>query len=287
MAADLAKVSLWLEAMTPGRPLSFLDHHIKVGNALLGTTPALLAKGIPDAAYVALTGDDKPTVSSWKKRNAAERAGGRDLFAANDLPVDNARQRNGVAEISQRATGSASLADIAWAAQRYRDLQDDTDVVRNRRVADAWCAAFLISKTPDQSAITQATLDGIADETAPQAVLDGIDQLASRHRLFHWHLEFPDIFKVASGSSAWTGGFSAMLGNPPWERVKLQEQEYFAAREPAIADAKNAAARKKMIAALTRDQPVSRARVRDREALVRGRKPVSANVRPLPALWSR
>ena len=47
MAADLAKVSLWLTAMSPGRPLSFLDHHIKVGNALLGTTPALLARGHP------------------------------------------------------------------------------------------------------------------------------------------------------------------------------------------------------------------------------------------------
>ena len=51
MAAELAKVSLWLEAIQPGRPLSFLDAHIKVGNALLGTTPALLAAGIPDAAY--------------------------------------------------------------------------------------------------------------------------------------------------------------------------------------------------------------------------------------------
>jgi len=56
MAADLAKVSLWLEAMTPGKPLSFLDHHIKVGNSLLGTTPALLHAGIPDSAYAALTG---------------------------------------------------------------------------------------------------------------------------------------------------------------------------------------------------------------------------------------
>lgn len=73
MAADLAKVSLWLEAMSSGRPLSFLDHHIKVGNALLGTTPALLHKGIPDAAYVALTGDDKPTVTAWRKFNATAR----------------------------------------------------------------------------------------------------------------------------------------------------------------------------------------------------------------------
>jgi type II restriction/modification system DNA methylase subunit YeeA len=40
MAAELCRVSLWLEAIEPGKPLSFLDHHIRVGNALLGTTPA-------------------------------------------------------------------------------------------------------------------------------------------------------------------------------------------------------------------------------------------------------
>lgn len=258
MAADLAKVSLWLEAMTPGRPLSFLDHHIKVGNALLGTTPALLAKGIPDAAYIALTGDDKATVSSWKKRNAAERAGGRDMFAANDLPVGNTRQRDGLAEISQRATGTASLADVAWAAQRYRDLQLDPEVVRARRVADAWCAAFLTPKTPDRPAITQATLDDITADTAPRDVIDSVDRLANQHRLFHWHLEFPDIFQATDSTTTgagWTGGFSAMLGNPPWERVKLQEQEFFASREPVIAEAKNAAARKKMIAALAETNP--------------------------------
>jgi type I restriction-modification system DNA methylase subunit len=45
MAAELCRVSLWLEAIEPGKPLSFLDHHIRVGNSLLGATPALLAKG--------------------------------------------------------------------------------------------------------------------------------------------------------------------------------------------------------------------------------------------------
>ena len=81
MAADLAKVSLWLTAMSPGRPLSFLDHHIKVGNALLGTTPALLHAGIPDAAYVAL---DRRRQADRRRHGGSatptERAGQGDLF---------------------------------------------------------------------------------------------------------------------------------------------------------------------------------------------------------------
>ena len=73
MAAELAKVSLWLEALEPGKPLAFLDANIRVGNALLGTTPALLAQGIPDEAYTALTGDDKTIVTALRKRNKVER----------------------------------------------------------------------------------------------------------------------------------------------------------------------------------------------------------------------
>ena len=53
MAAELAKVSLWIEALDPGRPLSYLDQNIRVGNSLLGVTPALLAEGLPDAAFTA------------------------------------------------------------------------------------------------------------------------------------------------------------------------------------------------------------------------------------------
>lgn len=84
MAAELAKVSLWLESIQPGRALSFLDAHIKVGNALLGTTPALLAAGVPDEAFTALDGDDKKWVTSLKKQNKRERGGQDDLFWLSD-----------------------------------------------------------------------------------------------------------------------------------------------------------------------------------------------------------
>ena len=86
LAAELAKVSLWLESVQPGRPLSFLSAHIKVGNSLLGTTPALLAAGIPDEAFTALEGDDRKHVASLKKRNQKERAGQGELLPHRPSP---------------------------------------------------------------------------------------------------------------------------------------------------------------------------------------------------------
>jgi len=73
MAAELCRVSLWLEALEPGKPLSFLDHHIRVGNSLLGATPALLAKGLPDEAFTPIEGDEKEVCQKFKKVNKAER----------------------------------------------------------------------------------------------------------------------------------------------------------------------------------------------------------------------
>lgn len=257
MSADLAKVSLWLTAMTPGKPLSFLDHHIKVGNALLGTTPALLAAGVPSAAFVALTGDDKATAAAWKKANTAElkNRGQADLFGDDGIVLDTTPTRRALAEISGRLAGSETVDDVAWAAQRHAALDADPVTRRNHLVADAWCGAFLGPKTPKAVAITDRVVNQVADGTADRGVLDVVHELATRHRLFHWHLEFPDVFTVPDDGPAgeiygWTGGFDAMLGNPPWERVKLQEQEFFASRAPDVADARNAAARKKMIAAL-------------------------------------
>ncbi len=69
MAVELTKVSLWMEAMEPGKPLTFLERHIVCGNALLGTTPALVTRGIPDEAYKVLDGDDKATAALARKVN--------------------------------------------------------------------------------------------------------------------------------------------------------------------------------------------------------------------------
>ncbi|MBI1918502.1 MAG: N-6 DNA methylase [Planctomycetes bacterium] len=77
---------------------------------------------------------------------------------------------------------------------------------------------------------------------------DEVDRLRARHRFFHWQREFPDVFGGG-------GGFDVVLGNPPWERLKLQQREWFAARCPAIAAAPDAATRRRLVESLKRERP--------------------------------
>ncbi|MGH2509143.1 MAG: DNA methyltransferase, partial [Ktedonobacteraceae bacterium] len=83
MAVEICKVSLWMEAVEPGKPLSYLDAHIQCGNSLLGATPALLRNGIPNEAFDLLEGDDKKICNEYKKLNKAQRAGQLSFFAPN------------------------------------------------------------------------------------------------------------------------------------------------------------------------------------------------------------
>lgn len=257
MAAELAKVSLWIEALQPGRPLSFLDAHIKVGNSLLGTTPALLAAGIPDAAFTPIEGDDRKYASALKKRNAAERSGQGELFGVDAVDPGNRALRAEVRRIG--GVAALSLADVHLQEQRFRALEGSEGMRAALFEADAWCAAFVQRKAPGAPAITQSVLTTALDAVDP-AVRREVEQLAARHRFFHWHLEFPEIFDVPDGGApdtdtGWRGGFGCVVGNPPWERVKLQEQEFFAQRDAAIATAANAAKRKAMIKKLVDENP--------------------------------
>jgi len=90
MSVELCKVRLWLEAINPGKPLSFLDSHILEGNSLLGTTPALLEQGIPDSAFEPIEGDDRKICSEYKKKNKEQRTTGQlTLFDPTGHPWDN------------------------------------------------------------------------------------------------------------------------------------------------------------------------------------------------------
>jgi hypothetical protein len=270
MAIELAKVSLWLEAMEPGKPLGFLDAHLKVGNALLGTTPKLLAGGLPDDVFKAIEGDEKKWVTALKKRNKAEREAYEvraelvqdELFDAFGLRSDNA----GIAEAAAGITASAggNLAEVHAQAEDFRKLQRSSAYIDAKQVADAWCAAFVWLKTKDApAAITTRSLVDIKQGKIAPATAAALAKLIDQHRFFQWHLEFPEVFGVPADTgiggidprAGWTGGFSCVLGNPPWERIKLQEQEFFATRSEEIAAAPNAAARGKLIKSLKADNP--------------------------------
>jgi hypothetical protein len=259
MAAELAKVSLWLESVQPGRALSFLNGHIKVGNALLGTTPALLAPGLPDEAFTALDGDDKKLVGSLRKRNRQEREGQGNLFGQAGISVANADLARTARSVE--AMPNVTLADVHLAQRRFLEYDTSPALRQARAVADAWCAAFVAEKAPGRPEITHAIIERLADGGTPDdATAATLAELSAQYRFFHWHLEFPQIFDVTDSAGGddgpgWTEGFSCVVGNPPWERIKLQEQEFFAALDHEIAAAPNAAARKRMIAVLVERNP--------------------------------
>ena len=251
MAAELCRVNLWLEALEPGKPLSFLDHHIRVGNSLLGATPQLIAAGVPDDAFNAIEGDEKQVCTALKKRNKLEREGQQGM-----LHLMVAEPLAGYSTLSDRSRGidevsDATLDEIRRKAEQFERLIVSEEYRHAHRVADTWCAAFVWSKRSDMPTDPPTTeaLNRLLDDhdalTASQ--VREVERLAAQYQFFHWHLAFSDVFAA--------GGFDLVLGNPPWERVKLQEKEWFAASNPQIANARNAAARKRLIAALKESEP--------------------------------
>jgi Eco57I restriction-modification methylase len=263
MAAELAKVSLWLEALEPGKPLSYLDQNIRVGNSLLGVTPALLAEGLPDAAFTPIEGDDRKVCSALKKQNAVERQGQHDLFSQSGIPVTNAVLAKRAGEIVH--TLPENLEDLHIHQQRQAaELAASPERRIQKLLADAWCAAFMQPKTDvtRSTAITQAVLESFA-KTSGTLDLAAAEQLVAdltrQYRFFHWHVEFPHIFRVGDTTidtdlqTGWAGGFNCIIGNPPWEKVKLQEKEFFAAHGSKIRDLAGAKRKKAITALITVD----------------------------------
>ncbi len=244
MAVELCKVSLWMEAMEPGKPLTFLDHHIQCGNSVVGATPALLKAGIPNEAFKGIEGDDAAVCTEFRGQNRDERRGQMRLdFESETFPWER---------LGTLATGLAQLEtedDDSFEAvenkeQRYERIVSSTDYLFGRFLADVYCAAFFWLKTMDLPyPITEEVFRSI--EKNPHSVLpwmrEEIQRLARRYQFFHWHLSFPGVFRVpAAGETpenaqhGWSGGFDPMLGNPPWDTLSPDAKEFFAAYDEQV-----------------------------------------------------
>lgn len=267
MAAELCKVALWMESLEPGKPLTFLDAHIQVGNALLGATPRLLASGIPDDAFKPIEGDDTKIAAEYKKRNKSERkvakrAKGQTSFLAelrNKFPIQLGNMTQTMANLD---SGSAdSVEDVQAQERRYAEAVQSQSYQSARLAADAWCAAFVWKKdkrdTDGWDAITEEVFANLAADPHSQAtwLRDEVQRLAEEYRFFHWHLAFPQIFRLLSTEQreklaehhrgdawaaadnpdcGWNGGFDVMLGNPPWDTMSPDVKEFFSAFDPEV-----------------------------------------------------
>jgi hypothetical protein len=253
MAVELCKVSLWMEALEPGRPLSFLDHNIVHGNSLLGATPAEIDDGVPDAAYKPILGDDRAIATAWKKRNAVEGVGTQSLFDAEGHPTGSlAKLADDAAQLL--AVDDRSLGSIRQKETRHRKLLDSEEYRGTSLAANAWCAAFVAPKRSGETPITSAVVQrALADPGQVEAGLrETIEALGAEYSFFHWHIAFPEVFGPDAGGR---DGFDVLLGNPPWEHTELKEKEFFAERAPAIAAARSKAIRQRMIDALADEDP--------------------------------
>jgi len=243
---ELARTALWLEGFEEGKPLSFLDHHLQVGDALLGLTDLrVLSKGIAKEAFKPLSGDDKETCKVLAKTNAAGlKQLERDLHRhQNLLQFDEASALNAYAALE--ALPAETPAQIAAKAAAYQVCLQEAKDSRFAHAATLWLGAFLLPKNSATAndIPTSATLyfelmsDSRSDEHRQQLATA---QAACAHAsVLHWPLTFPQVFAA--------GGFDCVLGNPPWERIKLQEEEFFATRHRDVALAKNKAERSQRI----------------------------------------
>ncbi len=213
MALELARTALWLEGYEPGQPLSFLDHHLVCGDALLGLVDfKTLTAGIPADAFKALTGDDKEVC----KRLAAANRAALKTFERRRKDPDFFREADTANLLQELAALEAmpesTPAEVETKAARYTTFLLHARDSRLAQAADLLVAAFLTAKDSDASAELCPTTQTVADLLFPRQdatvrleVLDHARRICREARVLHWPTAFAGIFAK--------GGFDCVLGN--------------------------------------------------------------------------
>ena len=237
MAVELAKVGLWLHTFTVGAPLSFLDHHLQCGDALHGEQLAGVRAGM--AVFGALFQEGE-----MKSLEIAAQS----LKGVTDLTDTSIAEAHESKRLADQAAALVApvhgLLDFwrglrwripGWPQAKLAKLKDETIKLA--------LSELLADRTDLIAVIAAGKIDGeSAPVLAANDLLAELAALARRERFFHWQTAFPAVF------SAQPAGFDAVIGNPPWDRIKMQQVEWFAERRPEIARQTRAADRKQLIA---------------------------------------
>lgn len=250
-AVELCKLALWLEGHNSGKPLSFLDHKIRNGNSLVGVTDlSVLQKGIPDDAFNPVTGDDKKVCQELKKDNAKYNKTKQTTLDFNQSnKIDTTAFTGDFKELENLQQDD--IDGVKQVKTKFEKLRSNHAWFNDWRACNLWTATFFWNYTEENKQAAPNSERIAKFLTNPAAaygpMIGKADALSMEHKFFHWPLEFPDVFEQ--------GGFDVMLGNPPWERIKLQEKEFFSNRDSRIAKTKNASERKSLIKQLKEINP--------------------------------
>ncbi len=226
MAVELCRVALWIEALESDKPLAFLDNHVRCGDSLIGVFDyEVLAQGVPDEAYKPLTGDDKEVAKAYAKFNRQGREGkvATGLFAEFRAPTDLVAGATAVFTMPED-----SLEQVAAKRDAFENMQIRDSWLQLKTASDSYITAFFAPKTgavPSVADIADAPVPltehvwmVVRGSSLSPSMEESVDATARRIGAFHWPMQFPHVFAK--------GGFDVVIGNPPWERIKLQEQEF-------------------------------------------------------------
>ena len=246
MAVELAKVALWLHTFTVGAPLSFLDHHLRCGDSLFG---ASARGGIDKAARYG------GPLLLHESVTRAERSAG-SMQRIEDLTD---------AEIAEAHRSAEAFAEVEAATEPLNAVLSlvhaiDWLNVRDRESATALQSFFGgLLGDPIEIALGRAEVSMERPESVRLVQLLGEAQrLVREERFLNWQTAFPGVWTNWQSQKP-QGGFDAVIGNPPWDRVKLQQVEWFATRRREIALQPRGADRKRLITALEQeDDPLAR-----------------------------
>lgn len=219
-AVQLARLSLWLTTLAADRPLTFLDHHLRVGDSLVGTWLSHLRR--PPARQRAAPGPPLPLFAEMAPDSALRHA----------LPVRFMLSTQPNDTPSQVRAKERALAGL---------FAPDSLLAQWSRVADTWCASWLASPPIPAAAFSDLS-DAILTRRAAlprdtrEGLLARVDAMATAKRPFHWELQFPEVFFDADGTRRTDAGFDAIVGNPPWDMVRADgARDRTAARAEAAA----------------------------------------------------
>lgn len=227
LAVELAKLSLWLHTVAEGKPLNFLDHHLKVGNSLIGAWVEDLGSLPAKRKRVRLT--DREEVSARQMNLLEQRLNEK-------LPVMLGK----VLEISHRPT--ETLEDIKGkeaAEQAIEELKAPF-----KAVAGLWVSTYFGNEV--KPAEYDEALEHVAERNKLLALpaIQRAREIAEVKRFFDWELEFPEVFYQDSGHRK-SPGFDAVVGNPPYaqkEPFGPQERRYLEFAYPTAKSNMNLAA---------------------------------------------
>lgn len=285
-AVELCKVVLWIEGYCAGKPLSFLDAHIRCGNSVVGITDLdTLINGVPKEAFSAESKDALKAIRDLNKRalddiDIVKKGKGAGLqitlfdssFMMTNIESEQVGLADKVREIS--AMPENTLSESAQKQMCWEKLMISPRVECLRRACDIYTYAFYKQFTmsdiltddldnimgtkpiPYTRTVYQA-LEEIKQQESPKANFQAltnefkteISNVARQHRFFHWCVEFPEVF-------AYDGGFDVMCGNPPWDKIKVEDKKWFESHGRAdIVNAGTAAQRKRAISELPITDP--------------------------------